>query len=128
MLLLIFFFKQKTAYEMRISDWSSDVCSSDLKTYWQWYFLPQPAPYPEHMIGNDPDYYFEHCLGSNGGTTLDAFAPEMLAEYRRCWRDPAMITASCSDYRAGSTIDLDHDAAAITIGRASCRERGCQNV
>src|SRR3546814_1582142 len=29
-LLLFFFFKQKTAYEMRISDWSSDVCSSDL--------------------------------------------------------------------------------------------------
>src|SRR3546814_15162583 len=38
----------------------------------------------------------------------------MLAEYRRCWRDPAMITASCSDYRAGSTIDLEHDAADIT--------------
>src|SRR3546814_15421294 len=31
MLLCFFFFKQKTAYEMRISDWSSDVCSSDLK-------------------------------------------------------------------------------------------------
>src|SRR3546814_5498899 len=30
MYLFIFFFKQKTAYEMRISDWSSDVCSSDL--------------------------------------------------------------------------------------------------
>src|SRR3546814_4943416 len=30
-ILLFFFFKQKTAYEMRISDWSSDVCSSDLK-------------------------------------------------------------------------------------------------
>src|SRR3546814_6107262 len=29
---LVFFFKQKTAYEMRISDWSSDVCSSDLDT------------------------------------------------------------------------------------------------
>src|SRR3546814_17068921 len=29
-LFLLFFFKQKTAYEMRISDWSSDVCSSDL--------------------------------------------------------------------------------------------------
>src|SRR3546814_10656587 len=28
---IIFFFKQKTAYEMRISDWSSDVCSSDLE-------------------------------------------------------------------------------------------------
>src|SRR3546814_7277876 len=31
-LLCFFFFKQKTAYEMRISDWSSDVCSSDLST------------------------------------------------------------------------------------------------
>src|SRR3546814_13148103 len=30
LILLFFFFKQKTAYEMRISDWSSDVCSSDL--------------------------------------------------------------------------------------------------
>src|SRR3546814_18433050 len=35
---LFFFFKQKTAYEMRISDWSSDVCSSDLG-------LSQPYPY-----------------------------------------------------------------------------------
>src|SRR3546814_6618954 len=32
-MLFFFFFKQKTAYEMRISDWSSDVCSSDLLTY-----------------------------------------------------------------------------------------------
>src|SRR3546814_2640941 len=32
----IFFFKQKTAYEMRISDWSSDVCSSDLPFTLQW--------------------------------------------------------------------------------------------
>src|SRR3546814_1335255 len=30
MIFIVFFFKQKTAYEMRISDWSSDVCSSDL--------------------------------------------------------------------------------------------------
>src|SRR3546814_3463872 len=33
LLLLFFFFKQKTAYEMRISDWSSDVCSSDLPEF-----------------------------------------------------------------------------------------------
>src|SRR3546814_7139709 len=32
---MFFFFKQKTAYEMRISDWSSDVCSSDLSLRWQ---------------------------------------------------------------------------------------------
>src|SRR3546814_9148282 len=37
-LFLVFFFKQKTAYEMRISDWSSDVCSSDL------WFLDSGAP------------------------------------------------------------------------------------
>src|SRR3546814_4858335 len=30
---IVFFFKQKTAYEMRISDWSSDVCSSDLSSF-----------------------------------------------------------------------------------------------
>src|SRR3546814_3280980 len=33
----VYFFKQKTAYEMRISDWSSDVCSSDLTPYWTSY-------------------------------------------------------------------------------------------
>src|SRR3546814_7950924 len=33
-LLVLFLFKQKTAYEMRISDWSSDVCSSDLRVGW----------------------------------------------------------------------------------------------
>src|SRR3546814_5374685 len=32
---IFFFFKQKTAYEMRISDWSSDVCSSDLPLYYR---------------------------------------------------------------------------------------------
>src|SRR3546814_20372045 len=37
---LVFFFKQKTAYEMRISDWSSDVCSSDLG--WSTGFLATP--------------------------------------------------------------------------------------
>src|SRR3546814_2624798 len=33
---IVFFFKQKTAYEMRISDWSSDVCSSDLTSFDTW--------------------------------------------------------------------------------------------
>src|SRR3546814_3757564 len=37
---IFFFFKQKTAYEMRISDWSSDVCSSDLFTYVTYGVLP----------------------------------------------------------------------------------------
>src|SRR3546814_8352184 len=40
---LFFFFKQKTAYEMRISDWSSDVCSSDLRLGTEQY-RTRPAP------------------------------------------------------------------------------------
>src|SRR3546814_6716242 len=39
LVMCVFFFKQKTAYEMRISDWSSDVCSSDL-------ILAPPRPPP----------------------------------------------------------------------------------
>src|SRR3546814_6624595 len=38
--MIVFFFKQKTAYEMRISDWSSDVCSSDLRRCPLHQFLP----------------------------------------------------------------------------------------
>jgi haloacetate dehalogenase len=37
----------------------------------------------------------------------------MFADYRRCWRDPAMIHGSCSDYRAAATVDLEHDRADI---------------
>ncbi len=79
--------------------------------YWQWYFLPLPEPFPERLIGADPDYYFENCLVVNGGAGLDAYDAEALAEYRRCWRDPAMIHASCADYRAGASVDLAHDSS-----------------
>jgi haloacetate dehalogenase len=79
--------------------------------YWHWYFLSLPEPFPERMIGHDPDYFYETCLIGWGATGLSDFDAQMLAEYRRCWRDPAMIHGSCSDYRAAATIDLDHDAA-----------------
>src|SRR3546814_3050605 len=45
---LLFFFKQKTAYEMRISDWSSDVCSSDLWGYDRY----QSFPYIDEVSGS----------------------------------------------------------------------------
>jgi haloacetate dehalogenase len=83
------------------------------KAYWHWYFLSQPAPFPEHMIGKDPDFFFETCLIGWGATRVEDFDPEMLADYRRCWRDPQMIHGSCSDYRAGSSVDLAHDEADI---------------
>src|SRR3546814_9053224 len=40
----VFFFKQKTAYELRISDWSSDVCSSDLVTFTAEVTVDHPMP------------------------------------------------------------------------------------
>src|SRR3546814_1267507 len=48
-----FFFKQKTAYEMRISDWSSDVCSSDLQI-----FAVSRRPYNSFVIGVSVQYRF----------------------------------------------------------------------
>jgi haloacetate dehalogenase len=81
--------------------------------YWHWYFLSLPEPFPERLIGSDPDFFYETCLAGWGATRIEDFDPEMLAEYRRCWRDPGMIHGSCSDYRAAATIDLDHDAADI---------------
>jgi haloacetate dehalogenase len=81
--------------------------------YWHWYFLSQPEPFPERLIGNDPDFFYETSLVGWGATRISEFDPQMLAEYRRAWHDPAMIHGSCSDYRAAASIDLEHDTADI---------------
>ena len=78
--------------------------------YWHWYFLSQPEPLPERLIGADPDFFYETCLAGLGATGLKSFDPAQLEAYRAAWRDPAMIHGSCSDYRGAATIDLDHDA------------------
>lgn len=80
------------------------------RAYWHWFFLIQPAPFPERMIGADPDAYWLKKCGS-GSAGLAPFAPEALAEYLRCFRDPATIHASCEDYRAAASIDIAHDDA-----------------
>ncbi|WP_299443139.1 alpha/beta hydrolase [uncultured Rhodospira sp.] len=87
-------------------------------SYYHWTFLAQPTPLPERLIGSDPDFYLDWKLGA-WGTGLDAFAPEALAEYRRAFRDPACIHATCEDYRAAATIDLVHDEADLTA-RVRC--------
>ena len=81
--------------------------------YWHWYYLSQPAPFPEHFIGLDPDRFFETCLMGWGKAKLEDFDSGQLAQYRRCWRDPAAIHGMCADYRAAATIDLAHDTADI---------------
>jgi haloacetate dehalogenase len=77
--------------------------------YYHWFFLIQPFDLPERLIGADPVYYLKRKLGG-WGTGLAHFDPRALAEYERCFKDPATIHATCEDYRAGASIDLAHDA------------------
>jgi haloacetate dehalogenase len=78
--------------------------------YYHWFFLIQPYDLPERLIGADPDYFLGKKLGG-WGTGIEMFVPEAYAEYERCFRDPKTIHASCEDYRAAATIDLEHDEA-----------------
>lgn len=88
-------------------------------TYFHWFFLAQAPDLPEHMIGADAEGWLRGALGrwSAAGAEGSAFAPEAVAEYVRCFAEPAAITASCEDYRAGTTIDLQHDRASRAAGQ-----------
>src|SRR3546814_8842953 len=97
--ILFFFFKQKTAYEMHISDWSSDVCSSDL-TAAPWAGLTR-----DHAM----------LLRVVVGTAHVLAALSLYPLVRRHWQQPWAAVAAVAAYL-------------MEIGRASCRERVCQYV
>ena len=78
--------------------------------YYHWFFLIQPFDLPERLIGGDPDFYVDRKIGK-WSKTEGCFSAEALAEYKRCFRDPATIHATCEDYRAAAGIDLEHDRA-----------------
>lgn len=78
--------------------------------YYHWFLFIQPAPLPETLIGADPRFYLHSLLGG-WGSGLDAFTPEALAEYERCFVDADARHAMMEDYRAGASIDLEHDRA-----------------
>src|SRR3546814_10497667 len=110
-----FLFKQKTAYEMRISDWSSDVCSSDLAAHGL-------AVAVEHTL--HPAYWYLCVLA--GGVVDDLhrcrFAlPPVFGESRADFEDHIFaLLAYCRRYI--------RRRRSYQIGRASCRERVCQYV
>lgn len=86
--------------------------------YFWWFFLIQPWPLPETMIGHDPAFFLrKHIDGQL--KTPGATEPEIFNDYLRCYQDPAMIHAVCEDYRAAASLDLQHDAA------DSARRIGC---
>jgi haloacetate dehalogenase len=78
-------------------------------TVWRYFFLIQPPDLPERLIAGDPQGYLHWTLQEWCGTP-GALTDEAVAEYRRCF-DAATIHATCEDYRAGATIDLEHDRA-----------------
>src|SRR3546814_4800096 len=100
-----FFFKQKTAYEMRISDWSSDVCSSDLKhSEDMWRSVIDKLPF---------------------GPTMPPTVSEISARFQRA------AAADLAVFRRTPKWPGTNVALTLTlkeIGRASCRERVCQYV
>jgi haloacetate dehalogenase len=77
---------------------------------WHWFFLAQPAPFPETLIGADPDAYYFRGDRSR-------FQPEALEDYLRCVSDPETIRGMCEDYRAGAGIDAELDGADRAAGR-----------
>jgi haloacetate dehalogenase len=82
--------------------------------YWHWFFLAQPAPLPERLIGADPDaYYFRE----RDVPWLDS---EALEDYLRCVRNPETIHAMCEDYRAGASYDFHLDEADRGKRRIAC--------
>ncbi|MCV0424641.1 MAG: alpha/beta hydrolase [Roseibium sp.] len=87
-----------------------------LKIY-HWMFLAQPAPVPETLIAGSPIWFLEYTLaGWTGAKNLDCFSKVALAQNRDWFRDPERIAATCEDYRAGATIDYEHDKADLDAG------------
>ena len=86
--------------------------------YYHWFYLIQPAPLPEEMIGANPEFYLRQKMqswsGSHNWLSDDAFAA-----YLDAFKNPDTIHGSCEDYRAAATIDLDHDSADLAV-KLSC--------
>ncbi|MCE0765668.1 alpha/beta hydrolase [Pseudonocardia kujensis] len=79
------------------------------QAYYHWFFFIQPADLPERLIAGDPIYYLHRLLGS-WGSGLAAHDAESLAAYEKAFADPEARHAMLEDYRAGATVDLEHDA------------------
>ena len=77
---------------------------------YHWMFLAVPPPVPERLIGADPDFFIRHLLArwAGPGAALDERA---VTSYVGQFRNPAVVAATCADYRAGASTDRADDAA-----------------
>jgi haloacetate dehalogenase len=78
--------------------------------YYHWFMMLQPPPLPEKMLAGQVPF---NILGRVGRSEpdLSSFDSEAIEAYVRAFADPRAIHASCEDYRAAGTIDLEHDRA-----------------
>lgn len=80
-----------------------------------WLFLAQPHPMPETFINATPDYYIDYMMG-RWTASAGAIDPEAMDAYRRAFRNEDVVRAACEDYRAGLSVDLEHDRASRDAG------------
>jgi haloacetate dehalogenase len=83
---------------------------------WHWFFMIQPYDLPERLMSADPDFYIRKKLAKTA-QGLSFFGEAALAEYMRCFRNPATVHAMCEDYRATFGIDLEMDSKDFEAGR-----------
>lgn len=102
--------------------WRTMGADAAMRMY-HWAFLAQPAPMPERLIGGDRDGYLAHLLEKWTGLT-GSLDPAAVAEYARHFRKTSVIEAACEDYRAGATIDREHDR----VDREAGRRIGCPTL
>ena len=88
----------------------ADLSASLAFSYYHWFFLSQPYPVPETMIGKDPDSFYNSCLQGWGATTKSSFSKNQIIEYRNSWRNEDCMRAMCDDYRAAYHIDQYDEA------------------
>jgi haloacetate dehalogenase len=84
-------------------------------SYFHWFFLARSDGLPETLLAASPDTWLaSRFTGRHAGAS--DWRPAAYDEYARCF-DTTTIEASCADYRAAATIDLDHDRADRADGR-----------
>ena len=84
--------------------------------YMWWFFLIQPFPLPEHMIGRDAEFYLREVFGGLNKTS-GAIAPDVMNEYVREFANPEAIHSTCEDFRAAADLDLEMDKADDEAGK-----------
>jgi haloacetate dehalogenase len=81
-----------------------------------WWLLSQPHPFPETLLLQSNTFILESILKSWSGNVC-SISEEVKNEYLRCFKKPDVIRAMCEDYRAGSSVDLEHDRQDRQAGR-----------